>query len=272
MRELTLGDAEVQDLDESLRRHHDVLGLQVAVDDTDDMRGGQGAGQLDSDVEGRANRHRSPGQVLAECQAVDELHRDEGEVALLTHAVDRDDVWMVESRCRLRLVLEAAPVLRIEGRQRVEHFQGHVASQAKVTGPIDVAHAAGTDERHDLVPGDVTSRQAGDGAREISRRRDERRMPEELIGGAFVTKERAHLPAQLVVPLAGCFEKRLARRGIPLERLDVQAFDSWPAISGVIGHCRSTQEVLPPQNLRGPYARTRSLHSGFELCHRRTHG
>ena len=136
-------------------------------------------------------------------------------------------------------------VLRIEGGQRVEHFQGHVASQAKVTGTIDVAHAAGTDERHDLVPGDVTSRQAGHGAREISRRRDERRMPEEVIGGAFVTKERAHLPAQLVVPPAGCFEKRLARRGSCSSASDVQVFDSRPAISGVIGHCRSTQRSCP---------------------------
>ena len=99
MRELTLGDAEVQDLDESLRRHHDVLWFQVAVDDADEMRGGQGAGQLDSDVKGRSNRHRSPGQVLAECPAVDKLHRDEGQVGLLTHAVDRDDVRMVEARC-----------------------------------------------------------------------------------------------------------------------------------------------------------------------------
>ena len=67
-----------------------------------------------------------------------------------------------------------------------------------------------------------------------------RRAPdaEELIGDTFVTKERATPPAELVVSLAGCFEKRLARRGIPLERLGVQALDSWPAISGVIGHGR----------------------------------
>ena len=50
----------------------------------------------------------------------------------------------------LGLVLEATPVLRIEGHEWVEHFQGDIASQAKVTSPIDVAHATRTNERHDV--------------------------------------------------------------------------------------------------------------------------
>ena len=79
----------------------------------------------------------------------------------------------------------------------------------------DVAHAAGQDKRRDLVPADITVlHQAGDIARKVSRRRNKHGAPEELVGGAFVTEERAHLPPELVVPLAGCFEKRLeGRRG-----------------------------------------------------------
>ena len=60
-----LGDAEVEDLHQPVRAHHDVLGLDVAVDDACAVRGREGARDLDGDVErlGKGQRpafHEAP--------------------------------------------------------------------------------------------------------------------------------------------------------------------------------------------------------------------
>ena len=57
-----LRDSEVQDLEEAVRRHHEVLGLQVAVDDPEGMGGRERVGQLGGQVERLPRRRRAVGE------------------------------------------------------------------------------------------------------------------------------------------------------------------------------------------------------------------
>ena len=46
-----LRQAEVEHLDDAVRRHHDVAGLEVAVDDAARVRGGERVGERDRDAQ-----------------------------------------------------------------------------------------------------------------------------------------------------------------------------------------------------------------------------
>src|SRR5215471_3063597 len=61
------------------------------------------------------------------------------------------DVRMVQRGDALRLALEPPAELGIGGESRGQHFDGDAAIQARVAGLVDFAHAAGAEERHDLV-------------------------------------------------------------------------------------------------------------------------
>ena len=62
-----LGEAEVQDLDEPVLRDHDVLGLQVPVDDPALVRAREPIGGLCRDRQQPARGERPFEQQLAEC-------------------------------------------------------------------------------------------------------------------------------------------------------------------------------------------------------------
>ena len=71
-----LGQAEVEDLHQALGRHHDVLGLQVPVDEAPRVRRRKALGDLRADVQRLAQGQRPVGEQLAEALALDQLHRD----------------------------------------------------------------------------------------------------------------------------------------------------------------------------------------------------
>ena len=113
-----LGQAEVEDLDVAVPGHHHVLGLQVAVDDAGRVGLAEAVGNLKRDIEQAPGRQRSFVQELPQRLALDELHRDVDRGVRCADVVDRDDVRVVQGRCRARLLLEAfAPiVVRGDGR------------------------------------------------------------------------------------------------------------------------------------------------------------
>ena len=71
-----LRQPEVQHLDEPVRPEHHVLGLDVAVDDPGGVRGAQGGGDLDRDVERLADGQSRRGEPLPQRLPLDVLHRD----------------------------------------------------------------------------------------------------------------------------------------------------------------------------------------------------
>src|SRR5699024_11768104 len=105
---LYAGDAEVRDLDPEVRCHEDVAGLDVAVDDSDLVRGPQRLCGLGDDAQrigfgqGRAafddGRQRLTGNVL---------HDQVGRALFVTVVVDSGDSGIVDPPHVLRLGAEA---------------------------------------------------------------------------------------------------------------------------------------------------------------------
>ena len=65
--------------------------------------------------------------------------------------VERADVRMVERRDRPRLALEALADCGFGGELRRQHLDRDVAIEPRVAGAIHLAHAAGAEQRDDLV-------------------------------------------------------------------------------------------------------------------------
>ena len=146
-----LGQAEIEDLDQAVGGDEDVLGLQVAVDDAAAVRRGQAAGDLLRVRQGLAQRQRAAAERAAQRLAVEQLGDDVGPPVGGADVVDRDDVRVVERGGGARFQLEAVEALRIGREARRQHLDGDVAAEARIAGPIDLAHAAGAEQRDDLV-------------------------------------------------------------------------------------------------------------------------
>ncbi len=95
-------DAKVGDLHAAVTQHHDVLRLDVAVDDAAAVGVAQSAHDLRDEVQRFAPVHAAaPLHVLLERDAVDQLHDDVLKVGVGGDIVDRDDIRVAELRDRL---------------------------------------------------------------------------------------------------------------------------------------------------------------------------
>ncbi len=72
--------------------------------------------------------------------------------------MDGRDVGVVELGEQLRLALEARQPLRVLGEGSRQELEGHIAVEAGVAGPPDLAHASSAELLGDLV---VAQRLAG---------------------------------------------------------------------------------------------------------------
>ena len=134
-----LDEAEVEDLHEAVVGDHDVLGLQVAVDDAGGVGLGQAVRDLARDVQRRRRPSGRPGEIVAQAAAVDQLHHDVGPAGLSPNS------WMVTMLGWLSA--EAARASRSKrlmrpGRRRLlgEELDRDVAVQLVVARAPDLAH------------------------------------------------------------------------------------------------------------------------------------
>ena len=138
-----LGQAEVEDLDVAVLRDHQVLGLQVPVDDAGGVGLGQALGGLDGDIEQPLGRQRlAGGDELAQGLSLDQLHGDvEGAVGL-ADVVDGQDVGMIQGRGRAGLLLEALAAIGIRRDGGGQDLDRDLAPELRVPRPVDLAHPA----------------------------------------------------------------------------------------------------------------------------------
>ena len=80
---------------------------------------------------------------------------------------DGDDVRVVDRGERFRLASEAVEPRAIACDVGRQHFDGHIAPQPRIARAIDLAHAAGAQQREDFVEAKASAgrkRQAADGS------------------------------------------------------------------------------------------------------------
>jgi hypothetical protein len=155
------GDPEVGEDDPAVVGQQHVRGLDVPVQESPAVRGGQRVQQPRADLGDPARRERAAGlDRLAEGAALDQLHDDPGPAVGLHHVVDGDDARVVEHG--------GGP--RLPGRPRAQHralvlgrvlvrldlLERDVPAEQLVVRAPDRAHAARPQRRHQTVAIDET--------------------------------------------------------------------------------------------------------------------
>ncbi len=150
-------DAEVRELDSRLAVEHHVGRLDVAVDDARLVRELQRVEQLAHDAHRLLKLEALVGvEEVLELLALDELHDDVGDVALLAEVVHLDDVRMVQPRDRLRLAHEPHRILF--GRRLVvevaleDGLDRDFAIEPRVQALVDDAHRTLAEHAGEVVP------------------------------------------------------------------------------------------------------------------------
>ena len=131
--------------------NHDVLGLDVTVDDARLVGLLQPAPDLARDLEGAQEVELAALDEGLDGLALDELHRDEEALGPLVHVVDLGDCGMGDRGRRARLLQEAALAVLVARPLGRQHLEGHQPAEAGVAGLVDDAHAALPEQLLDLV-------------------------------------------------------------------------------------------------------------------------
>ena len=147
------GDAEVSYFDAAVPQDHDVLGLDVPVDDPPAVGVAQGPDDLGDEVEGLPPVQAAVLflHILFQGNAVDELHDDIVQVIPLAHVVDGNDVGVGEHGNGLGLLVEAAAELGVRGQVFFQDLDGNKPMQPMAIGFVDHRHAADADHVQDLI-------------------------------------------------------------------------------------------------------------------------
>ena len=148
-----LRETEIENLGEAVVRHHQVLGLEIAMHDARIMCFRKTVGDRRRDLQRASRRQRSSLQDFSERLALDELHADEGPRLGLTKVVNRDNRRMVERGRRPGFEFESPHSLGVAcaiGRQELER---DVTAEPGVMREIHLAHATGSQKRtNDKLP------------------------------------------------------------------------------------------------------------------------
>ena len=157
--QLQLGEAEVEDLDPSVLREEDVLGLQVPVHDPLFVRGGQTLRHLHRVVDRFARRDRTRTQPAAQRLAFEKLRHDvrRAVARVRPEVVDGRDVRVVERSRRPCLLLEAFQAVGVLRERRRQHLDRDLARKPWIARAIDLPHPARADGREDLVGTELRS-------------------------------------------------------------------------------------------------------------------
>jgi hypothetical protein len=228
-----LGEPEVEDLHDALRRDLDVGGLEIPVDDAFLVSGVERVGDLPGNRERVANGKRPSGHAIRERVPLDELEYEGERAGVFLHPVDRADVWMIQRGEQARLALEARDPLGMGREGLGEDLDRDIAPEPRIARAINLSHAAAAEQRVERVDADaaalpvrvVVDQFRGDlhrGRREKPRRR-------------WLLEERPDLALQGVIPPAGAGHERGSFGRRPFHRRVIDLFDLSPAIGAHAG-------------------------------------
>src|SRR5206468_4852167 len=128
----------------------DVRGLDVAVEDPVLVGVVERPRQL-LEHPHRLTQLHGLAEPVRQGSSLDELEHQVGEVVLVAEVEDLQDVRMLETGDRPRLLLEALAVERVVGEEVGEDLDRHVAVESGVVGAVDGRHAAAADALEQTV-------------------------------------------------------------------------------------------------------------------------
>ena len=144
-------EPEVEQLQVPAGGEHDVLGLEVAVDDAARVQRREPLGHLHRQRQALRRRHRVA-HPRAQGRAAHVLHGDEERALVLPDVVDAGNAFVLHLRREPGLAQEAFAVGRVLVVLRfVEHLERDAAAQQRVRRRVDRAHAAAPEALVDLV-------------------------------------------------------------------------------------------------------------------------
>ena len=95
--------------------------------------------------------HRIAPDAIGQRLAFEELEDEVVEIAVASDVVDRADVRIVERGDGARFLFEAPARFRVRRERAGQHLHRHGPIEPRITGAIDLAHAACAERRDDLV-------------------------------------------------------------------------------------------------------------------------
>ncbi|ESU46197.1 hypothetical protein P376_5825 [Streptomyces sp. HCCB10043] len=172
---LDLRDPEVGEHDPVAGAEHDVVRLDVPVQDADRVGGRQRVEDREADPGRLAGVQGAFLEAVAERRAAHQLHDDPRLAVLDHHVVDGDDGGVVDPGCGPRLaphaLVHGAVFALAEVVRYARLLHGHLAVDDLVVGPPDRAHPAVPEPRDQPVaPADQPVRRPVRGARRSGRR------------------------------------------------------------------------------------------------------
>ncbi len=150
-----LGQPEIGEIDSVVAVDQDIRRLNVAVDDAQAVRVPQGLGQRGDPFDRSTKSRAADRQLVGEVAALDQ-GGDQVQLAIsLAGIIDRDDVGMVQDGRAARLAEEPADGLGSLHRPGPGPFQGHVAAERGVPGPVHDAEGTPADHVPEFIAADA---------------------------------------------------------------------------------------------------------------------
>ena len=151
-----LDETEVEHLDVALVRDHDVLGLDVPVDDAVAVGRGEGLGHHGADARHLGRSQGAGLQQVSHRLAAHQLHGQPVLVAVPLETVDLGDGRVGEARGGEGLATQPLPACggELVGEQALE---GNAPLELVVDGLVDLAHAPAAEEPDQPIPADTAA-------------------------------------------------------------------------------------------------------------------
>jgi hypothetical protein len=145
------GEAEIEDFHSAIFRQHNVLRLEIAMDEARGVRGRQAIGDLGGDVDESAHGEWPASQQRTQRSAIDDFATDVLLSVLNAKIVYAHDIGMIQRADGARLTFKPGAELGAGNAFFVKHFDGDIAVEARVPSAVRFAHAAYAQRRFDLA-------------------------------------------------------------------------------------------------------------------------
>ena len=147
------GNAEISHLHAAVPQHHDIVGLNVPVDNAPAVGVGEALHNL-----GDKMQRLTPVQrlslllhVLLEGNPVNQFHHDIVQIVRVGDVVHRNDIGVGQHGDSLGLVMKPAPELSVLSQVTLQNFDGNQPVEPVAAGLVYHCHAAGADALQNFI-------------------------------------------------------------------------------------------------------------------------